>query len=214
MIGMLLATLSEQRFAQVFVSVAFVAVLAVGALACRWSWRANGHSIQLRALSAASEFWIVTLALATVYVTTFALAFFAAAGMITFTSENRSTPLRICMLVQQAALVGWMAYRLDSRATSIWSDLSSMAMLAGDLLVRDGHAADRRAPGNVAAREAAAAEQLSGPGVSLVAESGPGERLHVRRGQWHARSSSSACLGMMASGRTSALAADVWPADG
>ncbi len=44
------------------------------------------------------------------YVTSFALAFFAAAGMITFSSENRSTPLRICMLVQAAAIVGWMAY--------------------------------------------------------------------------------------------------------
>jgi hypothetical protein len=30
--------------------------------------------------------------------------------MISFNSENRSTPLRICMLVQSAAIVGWIAY--------------------------------------------------------------------------------------------------------
>src|SRR5262249_18030222 len=47
---------------------------------------------------------------ATFYVTFFALAYFAAAGMITFSSENRSTPLRVCMLVQAAAIVGWLAY--------------------------------------------------------------------------------------------------------
>jgi hypothetical protein len=56
------------------------------------------------------EFWIATFAMATAYFTTFSLAFFAAAGMITFTSENRSTPLRLCMLVQQAAWVGWLGY--------------------------------------------------------------------------------------------------------
>ena len=48
--------------------------------------------------------------MATAYFTFFALAYFASAGMITFTSENRSTPLRICMIVQQAAFIGWMAY--------------------------------------------------------------------------------------------------------
>jgi hypothetical protein len=30
--------------------------------------------------------------------------------MLTFTSENRSRPLRLCMLVQQAAWIGWMGY--------------------------------------------------------------------------------------------------------
>jgi hypothetical protein len=109
MVGILLATLSEQRFAQVFVSVAFVAFLlwffgiAVSLLA--WELIVSGS-----AWLGDEEFWIATLAFATAYGTTFALAFFAATGMITFTSENRSTPLRICMLVQQAAWVGWMGY--------------------------------------------------------------------------------------------------------
>jgi hypothetical protein len=108
MVGILLATLSEQRFAQVFVSVALVAfLLLVFYLAVLL-----GHEmVQYSATFIGDEgFWIAALAITTAYSTSFALAFFAAAGMITFTSENRSTPLRICMLVQQAAWVGWMGY--------------------------------------------------------------------------------------------------------
>jgi hypothetical protein len=128
MVGILLATLSEQRFAQVFVSVALVAFLLfvfwgaclLGGTTVQYSYSFIGDE----------EFWIATLAMATAYVTTFALAYFAAAGMITFTSENRSTPLRIGMLVQQAAWIGWMGYAW------IQSDfrhevLLIMAMMAG-----------------------------------------------------------------------------------
>jgi hypothetical protein len=108
MIGILLATMSEQRLAQVFVSVALVAFLL-------WAF-AGGIALASPVIQfsysfiGGNEFWITTLALATFYVTTFALMFFAAAGMISFATENRSTPLRICMLAQQAAWVGWMAF--------------------------------------------------------------------------------------------------------
>ena len=108
MIGILLATLSEQKFAQVFVSVGFVAALILILIGVLWS---TGDIIRYSYSFIGDEsFWIFTLALSTLYATTFALAFFASAGMITFTSENRSTPLRICMLLQQAAWVGWMGY--------------------------------------------------------------------------------------------------------
>ena len=108
MIGVLLATLSEQRFAQVFVMVAFLAALL---LICFYSVIGGYMVIEYSyALFGGSEFWIFSWAMATAYVTTFALMFFAAAGMISFNTENRSTPLRICMLVQQAAWIGWMAY--------------------------------------------------------------------------------------------------------
>jgi hypothetical protein len=108
MVGLLLATLSRQRIGQVFVSVAFIAFLlwvffvvaAIVLEVVRASYSYLGDS----------EFWIVTLVLLTAYATTFALAYFAAAGMITFPSENRSTPLRICMIVQQVALIGWLGY--------------------------------------------------------------------------------------------------------
>jgi hypothetical protein len=109
MVAILLATLSEQRFAQVFVSVALVAFLlwafamsifVVGVGVVQFSYSFVGGD----------EFWIIVTALTSFYVSTFALCFFAASGMITFATENRSTPLRICMLVQQAMWIGWMFY--------------------------------------------------------------------------------------------------------
>jgi hypothetical protein len=65
-----------------------------------------------------TQFWTATAAMGTAYITFFALAFYASAGMITFTSENRSTPLRTCIIVQQAAFVGWMAYAWIASAYS------------------------------------------------------------------------------------------------
>ncbi len=55
------------------------------------------------------EFWMVTAVLLTIFITTFALVHTAAAALISFPSENRSTPLRRLMLLQQACFVGWMA---------------------------------------------------------------------------------------------------------
>jgi hypothetical protein len=110
MVGLLLATLSRQRYSQIFISVVFVAAL-IGAFIL-----ALTLAIQVIVLGPAfldgghGEFWIVAWACFTAFVTTFALMYFAAAGMITFTSENRSTPLRIAMLVQQACWIGWMGY--------------------------------------------------------------------------------------------------------
>ncbi len=127
MVGILLATLSTQRFSQVFVSVAFVSVLlSMFYLAMMSGWGIITFSYSY---IGGNEFWITTSAMATAYVTFFALAFFSASGMITFTSENRATPLRICMLVQQAAFIGWMAFAW------IYSDYNGgvivvMAMLA------------------------------------------------------------------------------------
>ena len=106
MIGLLLATLTRQRYSQVFVSVLFIAGL-LGSFMF-----AIGMAVSLVSVSYAFVsdvwFWIGTMAAFTAWLTTFALAFFAAAGMITFASENRSTPLRIVMLVQQACWIGWM----------------------------------------------------------------------------------------------------------
>jgi hypothetical protein len=109
MIGILLATLTRRRFAHVFLSVAFV-----GSLLWLFVTAIFGVSFPIIQASysyiGSSGFWLAVLIAATFYITFFALAYFAAAGMITFSSENRSTPLRICMLVQAAAVVGWMAY--------------------------------------------------------------------------------------------------------
>jgi len=58
------------------------------------------------------SYWVGNLAFFTVYVTTFALVHAAASAQIAFNSENRSTPLRRIMLVQQACFLGWLAVPL------------------------------------------------------------------------------------------------------
>lgn len=106
--GLLLATLARQHYGHLVISVGFVAVLLfvfgqaqdVAATMVR-----NGYS-----LVGSHEFWVSQFFLATVYATSLVLAYFTAAAMITFASENRSTPLRILMIFQQAAFVGWAAY--------------------------------------------------------------------------------------------------------
>jgi hypothetical protein len=108
--GLLLATLTQQRFAQGLILVIFVAVLL---LMFYWSILLSNQVAMYGRMvlgGTGAEFWIFTAGAITVFVTFFALAFFAASGMITFLSENRSSPLRICMLVQQAAFVGWVCY--------------------------------------------------------------------------------------------------------
>jgi hypothetical protein len=75
-------------------------------------------------------FWVAHAALATFYGTSFALAYLAAAAMITFATENRSTPLRLAMLVQQAAWVGWMAYALIESGYQV-EVVFAMALIAG-----------------------------------------------------------------------------------
>jgi hypothetical protein len=110
MIGILLAALTPQRFVQVFILVIFVAALFMnlyGAIAMGIVSASAGRG---SVWGVGSEFWVITLVLATFYASFFALAYFAAAGLITFTSENRSTPLRYCMLVTQAVFIGWMSY--------------------------------------------------------------------------------------------------------
>jgi hypothetical protein len=115
MLGLLLATSTQNRVSQVFMSVGFIVMLL---FACSFALTAGYNAIfsgfGFRLLDS-EEFWVFTAALSTMYATTFALAFYAASAMITFATENRSTPLRICMLVQQAAWIGWMgvAWRYD-----------------------------------------------------------------------------------------------------
>lgn len=108
MLGILLATLNRKRYIQVFILVALVALLLgmfyVSILA---AYLVVTYSY---AYIGTSGFWIAAAVAMTIYATFFSLAYFGAAGMLTFTSENRSTPLRICMLVQVATFVAWLSY--------------------------------------------------------------------------------------------------------
>jgi hypothetical protein len=55
-------------------------------------------------------FWFVNLMFLSFYWSTFAILYLAAGARLTFTAENRSTSLRIAMLVQQLLLAGWMTF--------------------------------------------------------------------------------------------------------
>jgi hypothetical protein len=129
MMGLLIATLTRQRVGQVFLSVAFIAglfmafwmamLVASGMIGAGYSWIGD------------DGFWAMNVVLLTLYATTFALAFFAAAGMISFPSENRSTSLRICMALQQAAFVGIMGYFWVKRPGFDTEAVLVMAILVG-----------------------------------------------------------------------------------
>ncbi|MBN1851773.1 MAG: hypothetical protein JW829_03585 [Pirellulales bacterium] len=107
-IGLLLATATKERYGQVLLSVLFVLALFgvfIGAVQLAYFFIEEGYQIL-----GDFEFWIVNLAILTAYGTTFGIVFLAATAQITFTSDNRSTPLRIAMLIQMACFIGWMAY--------------------------------------------------------------------------------------------------------
>ncbi len=108
MFGLLLATLSRQRYGQLVLTVCFVVLLVY--LFGTAQFLAAELVRSGFELYAVPEFWIMNLFGAAFYATTIALAYLAAAATITFATENRSTPLRIAMLVQQAVLVGWLAW--------------------------------------------------------------------------------------------------------
>jgi hypothetical protein len=58
------------------------------------------------------SFWLGNLTFLTAYASIFALFYLAAGSQLTFTAENRSTPLRIVMLAQQMLWAGWLAFYL------------------------------------------------------------------------------------------------------
>jgi hypothetical protein len=64
------------------------------------------------------EFWYANVGMALAYGSYFAMFFLAAAAQLTFPSENRSTLLRIVMLVQHLLLVFGMAWAFARQQTS------------------------------------------------------------------------------------------------
>jgi hypothetical protein len=102
-----LATISRERHWQTVISLAVVVALKfafiLSCAACYEILRISIFAIEER------WFWLAHAAAATAYVSYFALFFCAAAAQLTFASDNRSTPLRVCMLAQHALLAGWIA---------------------------------------------------------------------------------------------------------
>ncbi|HMC12175.1 MAG TPA: hypothetical protein VKH44_12830, partial [Pirellulaceae bacterium] len=107
--GLMMATVTRVRHWQVLLSVVLVMALLVFTLVWNMAFLAfleEGATLPLDQ----SEFWIAHLCGLSFYVPAVLLLLFIAAGQITFASENRSTPIRVLLLVPQALLVGWYVY--------------------------------------------------------------------------------------------------------
>jgi len=107
-VSLLIGTLSSEKHWQVVLSV----LLIVGLLLGLWvgSWLVAVMLWFGESAFGQREFWQANAAFLTGYVGYFVFLFYAAAAAVTFSSENRSTRLRITMLVQHVLLTGWMAW--------------------------------------------------------------------------------------------------------
>jgi hypothetical protein len=106
--GLMLATVSSEKHWQVVLSVFVIFGLGFAFLiACSvaFTWLEGGQSPFQD-----EEFWLANAAIATAFVSYFALFYCAAAAQLTFASDNRSTRLRVVMVAQQAILFGWMVF--------------------------------------------------------------------------------------------------------
>jgi ABC-type transport system involved in multi-copper enzyme maturation permease subunit len=106
--GLMLATLTSVAHLRVMLSGIFVLGLVVAA----WSWLFVVIEGFLRFDMGMdqAEFWHVTLMLTSYLISFLFLFLAAAAAQMSFASDNRSTRLRVIMLVQQTLLVGWMSF--------------------------------------------------------------------------------------------------------
>ena len=108
MLALLIATTSRNRHLQVLFSVLLIVGLMIAFVTvCIW-----GSTAAYRASLGfdESEFWIAQFVFLSFYVTTIALFYLAAAARISAPSENRSSRLRWCMLIQHLLLIGWFFY--------------------------------------------------------------------------------------------------------
>ncbi len=107
-IGLLAGTLTTEKHWQVLLSVILVVALLIVFIMA--FWLATGLVSTANVPFDSEDFWIPMAILLTVYLTCFALVFYAAVAQITFVSDNRSTRLRIIMLIQHACLVAWCGW--------------------------------------------------------------------------------------------------------
>jgi len=110
-LGLTLATVTRARHWQVVLSVVYVGALLGFALI--WDMAMLGMLARGEPMPYDDpDFWVANVALLCFYASFVALFLLIAAGQLTFASENRSTKIRIVLLVQQALLVGWYSFPL------------------------------------------------------------------------------------------------------
>jgi ABC-type transport system involved in multi-copper enzyme maturation permease subunit len=109
--GLAVAASTRNRVIQLLLSVAFlIGLVFLTIVWCIW-WVEIAYSYG-RLPFDSPDFWIGQLAFVSGYLTYFCLFLFAAAAQLSFASDNRSTKLRIMMLVQQVLFTGWIMYYL------------------------------------------------------------------------------------------------------
>lgn len=106
LVGLVVATATPERHWQVVLSVFLIAGLGLAFwLGCMLAFFLLSEAIPFQDW----EFWLGMAAFLTGYASYFALLFCAASAQLTFSTDNRSTPLRVVMLAQQVLFTGWMA---------------------------------------------------------------------------------------------------------
>jgi ABC-type transport system involved in cytochrome c biogenesis permease component len=108
-LGLLLATLTRARHWQVVLSVILILGLAIVYLYLGIGVTFGVVLDNVMPYDTA-DFWIGSATVATAWACAMALVFLAATARITFVSENRSTALRLAMLVSHLCLFGWCAW--------------------------------------------------------------------------------------------------------
>ncbi len=127
--GLLLGTLAQQKHLQAGLSVAgIVGLLIVFGLVCT----TTAEFLFYSPLDFAdSDFWRANAILLTAYLSYFALVFYTAVAQITFASDNRSTRLRVIMLVQFVLATAWFGYEWFGPARREAALLFGYALVAG-----------------------------------------------------------------------------------
>ena len=122
-VALLLATVAKEKHWQVMISVLIIVGLFyafIGACTiCHDLLRATRSTFN------DPDFWLWNICLQMAFWSTFVLFYLAAAAQLTFTAENRSTPLRIAMLGQQALLAVWIGYLVVSAQDNRYDRISS-----------------------------------------------------------------------------------------
>jgi hypothetical protein len=140
MVCLMAATAAQERHWQVLLSAAVV--IGLGGLFIATVGVVIENLSRDRIAYESPVFWNFNIGLSLVYSSYFALFFLAAAGRLTFPSENRSTPLRIVMFVQHLLLtfgIGWGIARASVAAGGFRSDASLFGVLSAYLILLSLH---------------------------------------------------------------------------
>lgn len=106
-LGLLAATVTRARHWQVLVSVVLVAALLIATIILDSIFIGM---TQENVPFDSPGFWVANLALLNLALAFGALFLVIAAGQITFASENRSTPVRMMLLLMQCMWIGWLMF--------------------------------------------------------------------------------------------------------